>query len=119
MSKFKVLEYNQSVMARIGIHSHHLYTPTNDFFKTFVSLYILFTITFFIFGSIVFICINWPQYDIISEPCLIAVGCVQVGGMFLGIGLKMKKVKQLHLRLQEMMDESTIITISFIIHKNS
>lgn len=57
-------------MARIGIHSHHLNEPSNEFFKSFVSIYILFTITFFICGSIMFVCINWPQYDVISELCL-------------------------------------------------
>lgn len=107
MSKFKVLEYNQSVMARLGIHSHHLHANTNEFLKSFVTWYYLCTIIFFIFGSIMFICINWPAYEVISEPCLIAVGCMQVLGMFIGVGLKMKKVKKLHLRLQEIVDNST------------
>lgn len=105
MFKFKVLESNQRVMAWIGIHSHRLTEPTNEFFKSVASLYILFTVGFFIFGSIMYVVLNWPHYDAISEPCLIAVGCLQVGGMFLGIGLKMKKIKLLHLRLQEMVDE--------------
>ncbi|XP_055295179.1 uncharacterized protein LOC129564952 [Sitodiplosis mosellana] len=52
-----------------------------------------------------FICINWPAYDVISEPCLIAVGCMQVLGMYIGVGLKMKRVKQLHLCLQELIDK--------------
>lgn len=106
VSKFKVLEYNQSVMARIGIHSHRLDENTNEFFKSIVSWYFLSTIIFFIFGSIMFICIYWPAYEVVSEPCLIAVGCIQVFGMFLGIGLKMKKVKKFHLRLQELIDAS-------------
>ncbi|XP_031617477.1 odorant receptor 4-like [Contarinia nasturtii] len=103
-SKFKVLEYNQMIMARIGIHSHNLDDPTNEFFKRFISFYFLFVIVFLIVGSIVFACINWPQYNVISEPCLIAVGCLQVGGMFLGFGLKMKTVKQLHHELQAIVD---------------
>lgn len=105
--KFRVLKSNQDVMSWIGIHSHRLAEPTNEFFKSFASLYILFTVGFFIFGSIMYVVIHWPHYDEISEPCLIAVGCIQVGGMFLAIGLKMKKMKRLHLRLQGIVDEGT------------
>lgn len=105
MSKFKVLQLNQNVMARIGIHSHNLAEATNEFFNSFITYYIIFVVTFFIFGSMTFVVINWPQYDIVAEPCLIAVGCIQVGGMYIGVGLKMKKVKLLHLRLQEIVDE--------------
>lgn len=108
MSKFKVLQSNQRVMAWIGIHSHKLTEPSNEFFNSFVTFYFLCTVGFFIFGSIMFVVINWPQYDVISEPCLIAVGCIQVFGMFLGIGLKMEKVKLLHLQLQEIVDEGKL-----------
>lgn len=99
-------------MARIGIHSHRLNENINEFFESIVSWYFMCTIVFFIFGSIMFICIHWPAYEVISEPCLIAVGCIQVLGMFIGIGLKMKKVKKLHLRLQEMIDASKYSIIS-------
>lgn len=114
VSKFKVLEYNQLVMARIGIHSHRLDENTNEFFKSIVSWYFLCTIIFFIFGSIMFICIHWPAYEVISEPCLIAIGCIQVLGMFIGVGLKMKKVKKFHLRLQEMIDASKCFTFKAV-----
>lgn len=110
---FKVLEYNQMIMARIGIHSHNLDDPSNEFYTNFISYYFLFVIIFLIFGSIVFVCINWPQYNVISDPCLIAVGCMQVGGMFLGFGLKMKTVKQLHLELQEFVDAGTYCSSFF------
>lgn len=99
-------------MALIGIHSHHFNEPSNEI-NSFICIYILFTITFFIYESIMFVCINWPQYDVISELCLIAVGCMQMGGMFLGKCFQMKKVKYLHLRLREMIDESMPICLNY------
>lgn len=109
MGKFKVLEYNQNYMARIGIHSHHLNESTNEFFKSFVSYYYLFVFSvIFITASAVNVYQSWPQMDIISEPCLIVIAGLQVTGMYLAVGLKMKKVKNLHIELQGIVDEGII-----------
>lgn len=106
MGKFKVLEYNQNYMARIGIHSLHLNEPTNEFFKSFVSYYYLFVFSVvFIAASAVNAYQSWPQMDIISEPCLIVIAGLQVTGMYSTVGLKMKNVKTLHIELQGIVDE--------------
>lgn len=105
MVKLKVLEYNQNYMARIGIHSHRLNEPTNEFFKQFVTFYYIFVFTtIFIGSSAVFVYNGWPQMDIISEPCLIVIAGLQVLGMYLSIGLNMKKLKILHIELQGIID---------------
>lgn len=113
MVKFKVLEYNQYCLARIGIHLHRLNEPTNEFFKTFVSYYYLFVfIILVIVSSGVFAWKSWPHMDMVSEPCLAIIGGFQATGMYLSIGLKIKKLKVLHIELQEIID-ATGISLSY------
>lgn len=48
---------------------------------------------------------NWPQLEVISASCLIISGQSQTFGMFLSFGLKMEKVKALHVKLQGIVDD--------------
>lgn len=108
ISKFKVLEYNQNWMSRFGIHSHNLTGSNNEFYKSFGAFYILiFDIGFLILSSGVFIYKNYSNFELIFEPCLIAIAGIQSTGMFLSVGLKLKQVKALQLKFQEITDNAS------------
>lgn len=109
IAKFRVLAYNQDFMARLGIHSHRLTDPTNEFFKSFATYYNLFIgITFNVIGSTVMVYKYWPDLDIILEPCTIVMGGLQCVGLYLSIGLKMEVIKMLHLQLQKIVDQGKL-----------
>lgn len=106
MAKFKVLELNQRCMAYLGIHSHNLNDPTNEFARSFAAYYFVFSIVVYgIIGSSVFIYKHWPKMEIVSEPIFITVAAIQLVGMFVCFGLEMKLVKSLHLKLQDLVDK--------------
>lgn len=109
MEKFCVLKYNQRVMSTWGIYSYRLTEPTNEFFISIGTYYMLFMmIVIEIIGSLMYVYLHWPNFEEIFEPFLIACGNAQSTGMFINIGLKMKKVKLLHLKLQEIVDDKGI-----------
>lgn len=103
--KFNVLKYNQAVLYRIGLYSYRLNESSNEFFNSFASYYLLFSeaiVTFL--TSSAFIYENWPKFDIISQPCLIANGSATCFFMILSVGFNLKSVKILHQTLQETVD---------------
>lgn len=103
--KFKVLESNQKYMTWLGIHSYRLTEPTNEFYTSFVAYYFIFSVVAFtITSSAVYIYLHLPAFEIVSEPCIVFVAGIQVVGMFISFGMKMKKVKNLHLKLQEIVN---------------
>ena len=114
MTKFKVLEYNRKYMTFIGIYSNRLTEPTNEFFKSFFTYYILAAVTSCLLTSGTFF-LRYHAYEV--KPALgafkIVFSGIQCGGMFLGIGLKMIIVKALHLELQRLVDEGIAIVVSF------
>lgn len=115
MESFQVLKYNQAIMSRMGLYSHCLNEPSNEFFKSFVVYYILIVQSVYgVLGSAVFTYKNWPQFENISNSCMLAVGCFACFGMFLSIGLKSKVVKILHLKLQGIVDDGEFSFIPFV-----
>lgn len=111
MAKFKVLKYNQTLMSWQGIHSMNLTQPTNEFHRSLSSYYIAFTLFAFVITSAVRIYGYWPAIELILKPCSVAFGGVQCVGMFISIGLQMKRIKALHLELQRIIDEGIMFTI--------
>lgn len=106
MANFKVFEYNQWYMTKVGLYSYNLTRPTNDLFKSFVTYYMLFfSIAFSIVSSATFSITHKSQFSLALETCFILIAGIQGSGVFLSIGLKMKKVKILHLNLQEIVDQ--------------
>lgn len=108
MAKFKVLKYNQIMMSWQGIHSHHLTEASNDFHRSLSSYYVIVTLFLFIIASAVRIHSYWPEVELILKPCSVAFGGVQCVGMFICIGLQMKRIKALHLELQRIIDEGKV-----------
>lgn len=115
-SKLKVFKQNHALMTKLGIHSYHLTEPTNDFFKsigTYVFLIII--VVFYVIETAAYIILKTEDFRDAMDPCFVLIGGLQLGGMHVGFGLKMRKVKAVHLILQEIVDEGIfqIYTLSY------
>lgn len=108
MSKFKVLRYNQAFMAELGIYSHRLTEPTNEFFNCRVTYTILGCLLVAILSNCVLVYIDSTNSKSTLESVVLIVTSFQAFGAYLNIGLKMKKMKELHLKLQEISDEGDL-----------
>lgn len=91
-------------MTWFGIRSYRLTEETNEFFNSISSYLILLCTMCYVLSSIAFTYLNWPQFELISGSCIVALSGSQTGGMFLSFGLKMKKVKLVHVQLQQIVD---------------
>lgn len=107
----KVLKNNQTLMAWLGINSHRLTEATNEFFKSIGTYYILLTVFFIFIISSAYTQAVSSQFTTVIQAWLLIVAGLQSGGMFISIGLQMKNIKILHLKLQEIVDEG-----KFFIH---
>lgn len=106
MMKFTVLESNQAFMDWLGIYSYRLTEPTNEFLNSIVAWFFMFNSSVMIIGSsVLFIIKNMSQIQAVLGACKIAISGIQCGGMHLSVGIKMKLVKSLHLKLQQIVDE--------------
>lgn len=104
MKTFKVLKHNQTLMSWLGIHSYHLTETTNEFFKSFGTYYILLSIVSIFIVSSGYTALFSSEFQIVIQATLLVVAGSQSGGMFLSIGLQMKKIKILQLKLQGIID---------------
>lgn len=104
MEKCRVLEMSQAFMARLGIYSYRLTEPINEFFASFSTYYILYNLTFTWISSVTFLYQSSSELKITLQLWLIIIGAFQCSGMFLSVGIKMKQVKALHLKLQGLVD---------------
>lgn len=105
MSKFSVLRYNQAFMAELGIYSNRLTEPKNEFFNNRVSYSILGCLFVAIISNIVFVWYEKSNKKSIRQSLVLIVTSYQAFGAYLNIGLKMNKIKELHLKLQQISDE--------------
>lgn len=104
METFQVLKMSQAFLSRLGIYSYRLTEPINEFFSSFSTYYILCNLTFTLISSTTFIYQSSCELKITLQLWLIIIGAIQCSGMYLNIGLKMRQVKVLHLKLQEIVD---------------
>lgn len=85
-------------MSWLGIYSHQLNNPTNEFFK-------LFTPYCWVSGTIACIWYAFENLSIHIRSSLgamkIVCGTIQACDMFLSFGMKMIEIKSLHVKLQE------------------
>lgn len=113
IEKYLVLEYNRISMGWLGMRTKNLNDPSNEFFSSLMSYYVLFiVVSFTIMSSVVYMYLNKSHFEIISESSLVAIAGVQVAGMFLTIGINNMEVKALFLKLQSIVDKGNF-NISF------
>lgn len=108
MAKFKVLKYSQKFLTRLGIYSYRLTEPTNEFLKSIYSYFAFFALFVTLLTSAAYF-ITYPTN---VKPALgafkIFFAIIQCLGAFFGIGIKMTKVKELHIELQRFADEGIL-----------
>lgn len=115
MSKIHVLKCNQKVLTPLGLYSYRLNEPTNEFYTAFGPYYVqFFNLIFLTFSSAVFTFQNLSQINLALQNVSLFTAGIQCAGMFICLGMNMKKVKVLHLKLQEIVDRGILfITILF------
>lgn len=93
-------------MAIFGIYSYHLTEPTNEFYTSIGSCYVIFwNIVFLSISSAIFCYQNVIHLDLVLRNVSLVVGGIQAAGMFISVGINMKTVKKFHLKLQQLVDE--------------
>lgn len=110
--EFSVLKYNRVFMAPLGIYGYQLTKPTNEFFNSICTYYIL-SVTFFLLliSSAVYIYENSKHILTVLQAISIIIAGLQMGGMFVSTGYNMLTIKKLHLDLQEIVDTSEYLYI--------
>lgn len=104
--KIIIFENIRPLMIRLGLHSFNLHDSKNEFFESFGAYYIMFiAIVFMIILSAAFMLGNLSNFEIISEPMLVAIAGFQMFGMFVSLGLNKKNVKVLQLELEALINE--------------
>lgn len=105
MTKFKVLKSNQTYMTYLGVYTKRLTEPINELHKS-IFCYCLFVImSISATGCATFIYRDPTNVKAALRATKTCCGIFQCTGMFIGVGCKMIKVKALHLRLQQIVDE--------------
>lgn len=93
--RIEVLKYNQIFMSWIGIYSYRLTEPTNEFIKSKIAFLFVTTVSY----------TDVAEFQVVLVAVAVIIGAAQTGGAYTNVGLKMKQVKVLHLKLQEIVDE--------------
>lgn len=113
----KVLEYNEIYLIWIGLLSKNLKEPTNDFLKSICAYIWLFGFTgLMLFCAGGYMYIYRDNITATLRAFLVLCAGLQGFGSYLSLGAKMKKIKRLHLDLQEIVDncKSTEIPKKFL-----
>lgn len=106
MTKFKVLKYNQSFMAKLGVHSYDLNEPKNEFFRSPSAFCIVLILCVFSITSTGFYAYeNIMRFEAALQGLFVLIAAFQCLGMFVAVGLKKRQVKDVQLKLQHMIDE--------------
>lgn len=107
MAKFKVLELNEFILTRLGIFSEQFPLHSSaGFFKSPIICYILLVNFSFIISAASFAYQNLEQFSVALRTFTYFMGESQVFWMFIFFGLNVDKVEAIHLKLQDLVDES-------------
>lgn len=112
MAKFQVFKSNRAFMARFGIYSYHMTKPTNEFFTSIGSYYTNFFLWLCVITSSVVVYENISNLPLALENAQTIIGEAQSAGMFISMGLKLNKIKKLHVLLQDIIDKGEKISIA-------
>lgn len=109
MAKFSVHKYNQIYMAALGIHSFKLHEPAVELFKKWFPYYALIVSAFATGSSFMFLYKNAHEVKEALESLKIVAGGFQSTVCFFVVGFQLKKIKELHLKLQEIVDTGNLL----------
>lgn len=105
MSRFEVLKYNTIYLRWLGYRPYRSTEQTNEFFRSFLSYFTSLATICFVLSSIAFSYKYFPDLELMSVSCITALGGFQSVCMFLSFGMKMKKIKEVHVKLQKLVDD--------------
>lgn len=116
-ANFKVLRYNQNLMAILGIYSNE---TKNEFFKSPVAIFILFILSVFAITSTgIYAYKNIQQFDDALQAIYVSIAGIQCVGMYVTVGRKMREIKTLQFELQKIVDEGVSLETGLIsFHSN-
>lgn len=101
----KVLQISETLLTFLGICSHQLHKPTNEFLKT-INAYVC-LVGFFgpLCGfSAAFIYKNLSDLKTSANALIVLSAGIATAASYITIGVNMKTVKQLHNELQNVVD---------------
>lgn len=99
----KVLKFHQQLFTWAQIR---WIEPIKEFFKSPVNFYFLFNVvSFLVIASAVHLYKNTIAFILVIQVFQQIVGGSQCTGMCINIGINMEKIKLLHKKLQEIVDE--------------
>lgn len=105
MVNMRVLARNENVMAWLGMDICSNDASSSKFFKSITTYYFAFIIYAFLIGSnAVMVYNSWPEITSMWQPLSIVFSGFQIGGMYLSIGVHLKKMNTLHFQLQQIVD---------------
>lgn len=106
MKRVKAFKSNQFLMEMFGIHSYNVSEPSNEFFKKPVTYFMLFCgFGLLTISSVLFVYVNSVEFAVVLQSVLIVIAGLQITGMYLSVGLNMKQVKAVHLKIQSIADQ--------------
>lgn len=102
----KVLEYNQMYLTWLGLLSHKLEDPTNDFLKSINTYIMLIGFAGPMLGCTgTYVYVHRDNLLIALRAVLVFCAGAQCAGSHVYLGVNMKTIKKLHLDLQKMVDK--------------
>lgn len=104
----KVLKYSENYLVFLGICSHQLNKPTNEFLKTVNTFVFLIGLLGLLSGcSAAYIYQNFSDLVTSINALFILSSGIACAGSYISIGINMKTVKRLHNELQRIVNEGT------------
>lgn len=114
-TEVKVLEKSQIDLARLGIYVHQTIESSNQFYKFGPNPYIFVLIAVSIVASAGYVIENiHTNVRPALNACIMVISTFQWLGMYFGIRLKMSQIKNLHRKLQAIVDKGKISIASYL-----
>lgn len=118
MSRFKVLEYNEAFMAKLGIYSPGSMTATKSSFKSLTVAIIISIVVMGVSSSALCIYENWSDLELVLNALTTLVGPIQYGGILINLALNAGRIPILQGKLQEIVDEGKLSILNIFFYSN-
>ena len=105
VAKFTVMDIRPVLIQRMGIFSTSIITPPFKFFRIWGDYYLWTSLFLFLVSSILFVATNYTDINPTLKTIPMIIGGCQSLGMFLGAGLRTKKIASVREKLQAIVDE--------------
>lgn len=118
MVKVSVQKYNRAYMTPLGLHSYKLNDPSIELFYHPAVYYATVFLTYSFVSAFVYLCQNIDNVKEALESFKILAGGAKVGICSFIVAFQMRKIKTLHIQLQEHVDNCNKIVDCLYFHLN-